>query len=88
MFIVPALIVFLLNFFAFSVLVGYAPKAASIKVIGAVNLGYLYALWQFVLGWTIAGLYLAAAAKFDRLSQDVLKESKLAPPAADPRGGR
>ncbi len=87
-FIVPAFVFFLVNFFAFSVLVGYAPKAASIKVIGAVNLGYLFALWQFVLGWTIAGLYLAASAKFDRLTQDVLDEAKLAPPAADARGGR
>jgi uncharacterized membrane protein (DUF485 family) len=77
MFIVPALSFFLLDFVGFVVLVGYAPKVASIRVMGAVNVAYLFALFQFALGWAIAGLYLIASAKFDRLTKDILAQSEL-----------
>src|SRR5258708_3342073 len=86
MFIVPAFISFLLTSFGFAVLVGYAPKLASTKVIGTVNVAYLLALAQFVLGWTIAGLYLIASAKFDRLTKDILAQGDL-PQIDAPRGG-
>jgi uncharacterized membrane protein (DUF485 family) len=85
MFIVPALAFFLLNFVGFVVLVGYTPKVASIRVIGTVNVAYLFALLQFVLGWTIAGLYSIASEKFDRLTKDVLSQTDLAKIDA-PRG--
>jgi len=74
MFIVPAFLFFLLNFIGFTILVGYAPKLASIRVIGAVTTACLFALVQFVLGWTIAGLYLIASGKFDRLTRKVLAQ--------------
>lgn len=93
MFIIPAFIFFLLNFFALSVLAGYAPNAASTRVIGTVNLVYLFALLQFVLGWVIAGLYLMASVKFDRLTKDILAQvahSQNDPTTriSAPRGGR
>jgi uncharacterized membrane protein (DUF485 family) len=44
----------------------------SRRVIGTVNLAYLFALSQFVVGWTIAWLYLKAASKFDALTKDIL----------------
>lgn len=87
MFIVPALIFFLLNFIGFAVLVGYAPQLASTKVIGTLNIAYLFGLLQFVLGWTIAGLYLTASAKFDRLTKDVLVQIDSSQHGA-PRGGQ
>jgi uncharacterized membrane protein (DUF485 family) len=43
-------------------------------VIGSVNLAYLFALSQFFMAWIIAGLYVRAANRFDRMSRDVLKE--------------
>ena len=86
MFIVPAFIFFLLNFIGLAMLVGYAPKVASIRVIGTVNVAYLFALAQFVLGWAIAGLYLIASAKFDRLTKDILAPDDLGQTHA-PRGG-
>ena len=76
MFIVPALSFFLLTFVGFVVLVAYAPKLASMRLIGTVNVAYLFALLQFVLGWTIAGLYLMASEKFDRLTKDILDQTK------------
>jgi len=71
-FIVPAFVIFLLHYFALAVLVGYAPRLASTRVVGTVTVAYLFALSQFVVGWVIAALYLIAAAKFDALSDDIL----------------
>ena len=72
MFIVPACVFFFLYYVGLSVLVGYAPKLASTRVIGTINVAYLFALSQFVVGWVIAALYLLASAKFDALTKDIL----------------
>ena len=82
MFIVPAFVFFLVNFVGLSVLVGYAPKLASTRVIGTVNVAYLFALSQFVVGWVIAALYLLASAKFDALTKDILAT------VDEPQGGK
>ncbi|MGA8311382.1 MAG: DUF485 domain-containing protein [Terriglobales bacterium] len=71
-FIVPAFIFFCAYYFLLPALVGFAPKLMSRRVIGTVNLAYLFALSQFVVGWTIAWLYLKAASKFDALTKDIL----------------
>ncbi|MGA8538335.1 MAG: DUF485 domain-containing protein [Terriglobales bacterium] len=71
-FIVPAFAIFFLNYLALAVLVGYAPKLASTRVIGTVTIAYLFALSQFAVGWLIAVLYLVAASKFDALTADIL----------------
>lgn len=76
MFIVPAFIFFILYYFALPVLVGYAPQFMEIRVIGKVNLAYLFALSQFFVAWTIAGLYVKAANNFDRLAKDILEKAE------------
>jgi uncharacterized membrane protein (DUF485 family) len=81
-FIVPAFIFFLVYYFALPVLVGYAPQFMSTKVIGQVNLAYLFALSQFFVAWIVAALYVKAAGNFDRLAKDILER------AEDVRGGR
>jgi len=73
-FIIPAFLIFLVHYFALAVLVGYAPKLASTRVIGTVTIGYLFALSQFFVGWVIAALYLLAASKFDALTTDILSQ--------------
>jgi uncharacterized membrane protein (DUF485 family) len=75
-FIVPAFIFFVVYYFALPVLVGYAPQFMSTKVIGQVNLAYLFALSQFFVAWIIAGLYVRAANNFDRLSRDILEKAE------------
>lgn len=82
LFIVPAFVFFLTYYVSLSVLVGYAPRLMHIRVLGTVNLAYLFALSQFVVGWIIAGLYLIASAKFDMLTRDILAQ------ANDPQGDR
>jgi uncharacterized membrane protein (DUF485 family) len=75
-FIVPAFIFFVVYYFALPVLVGYAPNFMATKVIGQVNLAYLFALSQFFVAWLIAGLYVRAANDFDRLSKDILERAE------------
>lgn len=74
-FIVPAFVFFLAYYLLLPVLVGYAPKFMSMPVIGSVTLAYVFALSQFVVGWTIAWLYLKASARFDKLVKDMLEQS-------------
>jgi uncharacterized membrane protein (DUF485 family) len=81
-FIVPAFIFFVVYYFALPVLVGYAPQFMSTKVMGEVNLAYLFALSQFFVAWIIAGLYVRAANNFDRLAKDILDK------AEDAKGGK
>ena len=75
-FIVPAFIFFVVYYFLLPVLVGYAPHLMATKVIGQVNLAYLFALSQFFVAWLIAGLYVRAANDFDVLSKDILEKAE------------
>jgi uncharacterized membrane protein (DUF485 family) len=81
-FIVPAFIFFVIYYFALPILVGYAPAFMSIKVIGVINIAYLFALSQFFMAWIIAGLYVKAANDFDRLAKDIVVK------AVDAKGGK
>jgi uncharacterized membrane protein (DUF485 family) len=45
------------------------------RVLGKVNLAYLFALSQFFVAWLIAGLYVKAANNFDRLAKDILDKA-------------
>src|SRR6201993_3404234 len=75
-FIVPAFVFFLVYYFLLPVLVGYAPQFMATKVIGVVNLAYLFALSQFFMAWTIAWLYVKAADDFDKLAKDIIEKAE------------
>jgi uncharacterized membrane protein (DUF485 family) len=70
-FIVPAVVFFIAYYFALPVLVGYAPALMATKVFGAMNLGYVFALSQFLMAWIIAALYVRAASRFDEQAAEV-----------------
>ncbi|HEY4979012.1 MAG TPA: DUF485 domain-containing protein [Candidatus Acidoferrum sp.] len=72
-FIIPAFIFFIVYYFLLPILVGYAPQFMSTKVWGNVNLAYLFALSQFFMAWTIAGLYVRAGDDFDKISKDIIE---------------
>ncbi|HEX4666801.1 MAG TPA: DUF485 domain-containing protein [Chthoniobacterales bacterium] len=74
-FIVPAMIVFILYYFALPALVGYARPLMEKRVLGPVNLAYLFALSQFFMAWIIAALYVRAANRFDRQARDIRTEN-------------
>jgi uncharacterized membrane protein (DUF485 family) len=77
-FILPHFAFFSFYFLSLHVLTGFAPGLMSTKVLGAVTLGYLFALSQFVVGGVIAVLYLRASAKFDSLIAQLLKNESAA----------
>jgi uncharacterized membrane protein (DUF485 family) len=85
-FIVPAFVFFIVYYFLLPILVGYAPKFMATKVIGVVNIAYLFALSQFFMAWTIAWLYVRAANDFDKLAKDIIEKAETR--AANNKGGR
>lgn len=72
-FIVPAMIFFVVYYFALPALVGYAPRLMEKRVIGSINIAYLFALSQFFMAWIIAALYVRAANRFDKMARDVVE---------------
>lgn len=75
-FILPATIFFIIYYFALPVLVGYAPTLMAKKVLGVVNLAYLFALSQFFMAWVLAALYVRAAGKFDGMVRNIINKLK------------
>ena len=82
-FIVPATIVFVAYYFALPALVGYWPEAMSARVVGPINVAYLFALSQFVMAWTLMAIYVRRARRFDALAAEVRRrlEDRQAPAA-------
>jgi uncharacterized membrane protein (DUF485 family) len=75
-FVIPATITFVVYYFALPVLVGYAPELMDRKVLGPVNLAYLFALSQFFVAWGIAFAYVRAARTFDKYGAHILSTLK------------
>ena len=71
-FIVPATIFFLVYYFALPVLVGYFPDFMETKIIGDINLAYLFALSQFVMAWAVMYLYVRRAKVFDTMAAAIV----------------
>jgi uncharacterized membrane protein (DUF485 family) len=71
-FIIPATIFFIVYYFGFLILVGYAPSLVEVNVIGNINLAYLFAISEFIMAWVIVYLYVRRAGLFDRLSSAIL----------------
>ena len=75
-FIIPATVFFIIYYFALPVLVGYAPGLMEKKVIGPINLAYLFALSQFFMAWIVAALYVRAAGRFDRIVKGIIDKTE------------
>ena len=84
-FILPACAFFILYYFSLPVLVGFFPEFMAQPVWGKVNLAYLFALSQFFMAWILAGLYVAAANRFDRQVEEALEHHKSGPSRASGR---
>ena len=76
-FIVPATLFFIIYFFALPVMVGYAPDLMNRRVVGSVNVAYLFALSQFFMAWILAWLYIRRAnTVFDPLAEAVRRRAR------------
>jgi uncharacterized membrane protein (DUF485 family) len=75
-FIIPATIVFVVYYFALPVLVGYFPTFMETKVIGNINLAYLFALSEFAMAFIITYLYARRAKTWDDQSEKLIAKFK------------
>jgi uncharacterized membrane protein (DUF485 family) len=73
-FIIPATLFFLVYYFALPLLVGYAPRLMETKVLGVINVAYVFALSQFLMAWILAAFYIRAAKRFDVMAAGVVAE--------------
>ena len=68
-YLVPMTIIFMVGYIGTTVLAGFAKDFMAIKVIGAVNIGFLLIAANYVLSWVLAIVYgRIAAEKFDPLA--------------------
>lgn len=74
-FILPSTLFFLIYYISLPVLVGFAPELMKRRVWGPLNIAYLFALSQFFMTWILAGFYLRAAGRFDRMSAGILNDA-------------
>jgi len=62
-------------YFLLPVLSGYVPDLFKIKIMGAINFGYMFILSQYVMTFFVAAYYTKVAnSEFDRLTNELLKE--------------
>jgi len=74
-FVIPAMCFFVAYYFALPALVGYARPMMGKRILGPVNLAYLFALSQFFMAWILAALYVRAANRFDRQAKDIVSNN-------------
>ena len=65
-FIIPATIFFLVFYFGLPFLTAFT-TVLDVKVIGAINLAYLYAFAQFAMTWILMHMYVSRANRWDEL---------------------
>ena len=70
-FIIPATVFFIVYYFSLPVLVGYFPEFMSQKVIGNINLAYLFALSQFIMTWVLTYVYAQQAKTWDEQARRI-----------------
>ena len=78
-FVLPATIFFLLWYFGFIVLAGYAEDFMGESIYEGFTVGYLLALTQFVMVWVLSWLYLRKADReFDPLARRAAERAVVA----------
>lgn len=75
-FIIPAMVISILYYFALPVLVGWFPELMEKKIGDGANLAYLFALSQFLMAWIVAGLYVAKAGAWDKAAARLVSQSE------------
>src|SRR5258705_12686496 len=55
--IVPMIIIYTVGYLGLSVLAGFGHGILGIKVVGAVNLGFVFIAGNYVMSWTLAVVY-------------------------------
>ena len=64
-FLIPLSIFFFVFYFALPLMTGYFPEVVNRPAVGAITWAWLFAFAQFVMIWTLCGLYVRKARVFD-----------------------
>ena len=66
----------IIYYFLLPIGAAYFPDLFRIKVWGPVNVGILFALSEFVVAWTIAGIYARRANReFDAMAAEIVRDA-------------
>jgi uncharacterized membrane protein (DUF485 family) len=60
-FLVPMTIIYLVSYIGLTVLAGFAKGFLALKVVGAINLGFVLIAGNYVLAWLLAIIYVHVA---------------------------
>lgn len=76
-FITPMLIIFIVGFVGLSLLLSFARPLMGMKVIGALNLGFVLIIANYIMAWVIAIVYARVSANdHDPLIQSVINTAR------------
>ncbi len=69
------MIVSIVYYFLLPIGAAYFPELFKIKVWGPVNVGLLFALSEFIVAWSVAGIYARRANRdFDQMSAEIVRD--------------
>ena len=71
-FIIPFTVFFLVFYFALPIMTSYS-SVLNNSFYGNITWAWVFAFAQFIMTWTLCMIYSKKAARFDRLSDEVLK---------------
>ena len=75
--ILPMIIIYVVGYLGLSVLAGFGREILGIKVLGAVNLGFVLIAGNYVMSWMLAVVYARIAAnRHDPLVTLVIDEAR------------
>ena len=75
-FLIPLSCFFFVFYFALPVMTSYFPAVMNVHVIGSISRAWLFAFAQFVMIWTLCGLYVRKAVTFDAEAAAVVADGQ------------
>ncbi|MGJ7921606.1 DUF485 domain-containing protein [Neobacillus sp. LXY-4] len=74
-FILPMSVFFLAFYFTLPLLTAYSDVLNG-KAFGEISWAWVFAFAQFVMTWSLCGVYSRKAGKFDQMVEEIIEESK------------
>lgn len=75
-FIIPFTIFFMIFYYILPIMTSYS-KVLNTPAVGPISWAWVFAFAQFIMTWSLCHVYTAKAAKFDKQTEEILKEANL-----------
>jgi uncharacterized membrane protein (DUF485 family) len=72
-FVIPMALFFFAFYFTLPILTSYS-HVLNHRAIGSISWAWVFAFAQFVMTWTLSGIYTRRAAQFDDMAQEIVAE--------------